>query len=230
MKGKILAVEEKRGIILSDKGERYEFDLNEWKEKVPPVKGMTVDFETEENKAKNIYLIEAPKPDLISAINMESNIKYFGGLGALFILLSWIPYIGLALYLVGLILLTIAFKKLSDKDPSKEILKNWLIILIIDIILSAILGAVAVNAVINQSDTLMFLGYLIFVGLGILTGIYYKKIFMSVYELTGETLFKTAANTFFWGGILTVIFIGGILIFIGWIIATIAFFSMKTQK
>ncbi len=229
MKGKILTVEENKGIILGDDGERYEFDLSEFKEKVPPVKGMVVDFETEENRAKNIYLLEAPKPDLITAINMESNIKYFGGLGALFILLSWIPYIGMALYLVGLILLTIAFKKLSDKNPSKKIFKNWLIVLIIGIILSIILGAIFISAIVNQSEALMFLAYLIFVGLGIFTGVYYKKIFMAIYELTGETLFKTAANTFFWGGILTIIFIGGILIFIGWIIATIAFFSMKTK-
>jgi len=229
MKGKILAVEENRGIILADNGERYEFDINEWKEKVPPLKGMEVDFEIDGNRAKNIYLLEIPKPDIITAINMESNIKYFGGLGALFILLSWIPYIGLGLYLVGLILLTIAFKKLSDKDPSKEIFKNWLIVLIGGIIISIILGAVFISATVNQSEALMFLAYLIFVGLGIFTGVYYKKIFIAIYEITGETLFKTAANTFFWGGILTIIFIGGFLIFIGWIIATIAFFSMKTK-
>ena len=229
MKGKILAVEENRGIILADNGERYEFDINEWKEKVPPLKGMEVDFEIEGNRAKNIYLLEIPKPNIITAINMESNIKIFGGVGALFILLSWIPYIGLGLYFVGLILLTIAFKKLSDKDPSKEIFKNWLIVLIGGIIISIILGAVFVSATVNQSYALMFLAYVIFVGLGIFTGVYYKKIFIAIYEITGETLFKTAANTFFWGGILTIIFIGGILIFIGWIIATIAFFSMKTK-
>ena len=230
MQGKILAIEENRGIILSDDGKRYEFDLDEWKEKVKPLKGMRVDFEIEGEKAKNIYLLEIPKPDLLSIIKMDSSTKFFGGFGALFIILSWLPYIGIALYLIGLIFLTIAFKKISDKDPSKEIFKNWLIVLIVGILIAILLSSIVIMGIMNQSDVLLFIGYLIFVGLGIFMGIYYKKIFIAVYELTGESLFKTAANTFFWGGILTIIFVGSILFFIGWIIVTIAFFSLKTQK
>ena len=230
MQGKILAIEENKGIILSDDGKRYEFDLDEWKEKVKPLKGMRVDFEIEGEKAKNIYLLEIPKPDLLSIIKMDSSTKFFGGFGALFIILSWLPYIGIALYLIGLIFLTVAFKKISDKDPSKEIFKNWLIVLIVGILIAILLSSIVIMGIMNQSDVLLFIGYLIFVGLGIFMGIYYKKIFMAVYELTGESLFKTAANTFFWGGILTIIFIGSILFFIGWIIVTIAFFSLKTQK
>ncbi len=229
MKGQILNIEENKGIILGEDGNRYEFDINEWKEKITPIKGMKVDFEIEDNKAKNIYLLETPKPDLITALNMESNIKTFGGFGAICLLLSWIPYIGLALYILGLIFLTIAFKKLAEKGK-KEILKNWLITILISIGGGIIIALLAYSALANSSDILVFLVYLTFVIAAIIEGILYKKIFLDVYEITKEPLFKTTANTFFWGGILSFILIGGILFFIGWIIAAIAFFSIKTQK
>ena len=44
MKGQVLTFEKNEGIILGEDEKRYEFDLNEWKEKVPPKKGMKVDF------------------------------------------------------------------------------------------------------------------------------------------------------------------------------------------
>jgi uncharacterized membrane protein len=51
----------------------------------------------------------------------------------------------------------------------------------------------------------------------------------SLAQKTGEHSFETAGTLLYWGAILTIVFfIGGILIFIAWIFATIGFFSMKT--
>jgi len=230
MKGQILAIDENKGIILGEDDKRYEFELNEWKEKIPPLKGAKVDFEIENKKAKNIYLLEIPKPDILTALQLESNIKIFGGVGALFIIFSWIPYIGLALYILGLIFLTIAFKKLSDKEPSKEIFKNWIISILISVIGGIIIFIMYLTAIGNTSNLLLILTYLFFVTIAVIIGILYKKIFIGIYELTNESLFKTAANIFFWSSILAFIFIGGFLFFIGWIVVAIAFFSLKTQE
>ena len=238
MKGQILAFEENRGIILGENDKRYEFSINEWKEKVPPIKGAKVDFEIEDNKAKNIYLLEIPKPDIISTLNLKQNIKLFGGFGAICILLSWIPYIGIALYIIGLIFLTIALKDLSDKNPNYKILKKWLISIAL-IFFIAISFIITIGSIVTLSNDLnqdniirsgLLIWYLIFVIMQIIIGILYKQIFSSVYEITKESLFKTAANTFFWGGILSFILIGGILFFIGWILVAIAFFSLNTNK
>ncbi len=236
MRGQILAVKKDEGIILGEDEKRYRFNLNEWKEENPPFKGAKVDFETDENSAKEIYLLETPY-NLIN-INLNANTKTFGGTGAVFILLGIVPYIGIGLYLIGLILLTVALKDLSDKAPQKGILKKWLIsiALIFFIAVSFILtvgSIVALSNDINQ-DTIvgstLIIWFLIFIAIQVTVGILYKQIFTAVYEITGENLFKTAGNTFLWGGILSVVLIGNILFFIGWILVAISFFSLNTKK
>ena len=237
MKGKILAIKENEGIILGEDEKRYPFDLNEWKEETPPFKGAEVDFETDEEKAKEIYLLEIPKKSIIN-FNLNPNTKTFGGMGAVFILLGWVPYIGIGLYLIGLIFLSVALKNLSALSPEKGILKKWLIsiALIFFIAVSFIIAIGSIAAFSNNfnQDTIvgssLAIWFLLFIVIQIVVGILYKQIFSSIAEITGEALFKTAANTFFWGGILSVILIGSILFFIGWILVAIAFFSMKTKN
>ena len=230
MQGQILVVEENKGIILGKDGKRYIFEIEEFKEKIYPIKGMKVDFEIENNKAKNIYLLEIPKPDILSVINLKSNTKIFGGIGSLFFVFSWIPHIGVILYLLGLIFLSIALNNLSKKCSSKGIIKNWIFSIFVAITSWILIYIIIINAIINSSDILLFLAYLVFITSAIIEGILYKKIFLSLYELTNETLFKTTANIFFWSGILSIILIGGILFFIGWILSTISFFSIKIKR
>ena len=235
MKGQILAFEDEKGIILGEDEKRYQFTLNEWKEKIPPFKGAKVDFEPKDNEAKEIYLLEVSH-SIINILN--PNIKTFGGIGAIFILLSWMPYIGIGLYIIGLIFMSIALKDLSNLAPEKGILKKWLIsiALIFFIAVSFILAIGSIAALSNDinQDTIVGSGlaiwFLLLIVIQIVIGILYKQIFMGVYEITGENLFKTAANTFFWGGILSVILIGAFLFFIGWILVAIAFFSLKTDE
>ena len=231
MKGQILTFEENKGLILGENEKRYEFDLNDWKEKIPPKKGMKVDFEIEQNRAKNIYLLEET-----NTISLKTNTKILGGMGAIFILLSWVPYIGVGLYLIGLIFLTLAIKDLSTKAVDKGILKKWLIsialIFLIAISFIITLGSIAaISNDLNQDEIIgsgLAIWFIFFVVIQIVIGILFKQIFTAISEITGETLFKTAANTFFWGGILSFILIGGILFFIGWLIVAIAFFSLKS--
>ena len=235
MKGQILTFEENKGIILGEDENRYEFSINDWKEKVPPIKGAKVDFEIEDNKAKNIYLLEIPKLDIVNELNLKQNTRLIGGFGAIFILLSWIPYVGIALYILGLIFLTIALKDISDKAQNYKILKKWLIsiglIFFIAISFFIAIGSIAaISNDLNQNEIIgsgLAIWFIFFVISQIIIGILFKQIFTAVSEITGETLFKTAANTFFWGGILSFILIGGILFFIGWILVAIAFFSLK---
>ena len=229
MKGQVLTFKNDKGIILGEDEKRYEFDLSEWKEKTPPKKGMKVDFEIDENKAKNIYILD------INTLYLKPNTKILGGVGAIFILLSWVPYIGVGLYLIGLIFMIFAIKELSSKAPQKKIFQKWLIsiALIFSIAIGFIitLGSVAaISNDLNQDEVIgsgLAIWFIFFVVLQIVIGILFKQIFTAISEITGETLFKTAANTFFWGGILSFILIGGILFFIGWLIVAIAFFSLK---
>jgi uncharacterized membrane protein len=49
-------------------------------------------------------------------------------------------------------------------------------------------------------------------------------------QKSGEASFTTAGDLLRWGAILTIVLVGLILIFVGWIFATIGFFTMKSRQ
>lgn len=58
MKGKILdySFPNSSGVISGDDGNRYAFEIQDWKGEKLPARGMSVDFATEQNVAREIYL------------------------------------------------------------------------------------------------------------------------------------------------------------------------------
>ena len=60
MKGKILDynIQESKGIISGDDGQRYSFENKDWKASELPKVNQIVDFEIDEEYAKKIYIIE----------------------------------------------------------------------------------------------------------------------------------------------------------------------------
>ena len=57
-----------------------------------------------------------------------------------------------------------------------------------------------------------------------------RKSFNSLAQKSGEHMFETAGTLLFVGAILTIVLVGFLLIFIAWIMATIAFFSIKVPQ
>ena len=250
MKGKIIHLTEIEGIILTDDGKRYKFEITEWKSQESPSNGDIVDFIEDGEKAKEVILLESKKdikmPDLSKVNNLidnvdMKNIKIIGGIGAVCLFFTWIPYLGFIFALAGLIMLTIAIKKISDKNTSENTFKNWIIALVISLVslvLNLFIGGAMLGIASSVSDEgsalaalgvgtiiLLVLNYAVQVVLGIL----YKRVFHSVAEITNEKLFRTAGTLFFWGGILYIILVGAFLFFIGWILVTVAFFTIKTD-
>ena len=60
MKGKILDynIQESKGIISGDNGQRYSFENKDWKASELPKVNQIVDFEVDENQAKSVYAIK----------------------------------------------------------------------------------------------------------------------------------------------------------------------------
>lgn len=60
MIGRILEYDKKiqEGIISGEDGNRYIFNSDDWKNELPPYKNQKVDFLTEEEYAKEVYLVE----------------------------------------------------------------------------------------------------------------------------------------------------------------------------
>jgi len=64
----------------------------------------------------------------------------------------------------------------------------------------------------------------------LLAAINLRRAFSSLAQKSGENMFETAGTLLFFGAIFTVLLVGFLLIFLAWIIATIAFFSIKVPQ
>ena len=94
MKGKILNFDEttNTGKISGFDGNRYDFTRNDWKSNGNPIQNNEVDFDVEENNAKEIFCLSKQKNNQI-----VNDTETIGGLGILCFL---IPILGLILYIV----------------------------------------------------------------------------------------------------------------------------------
>ncbi|URA11161.1 DUF996 domain-containing protein [Thermospira aquatica] len=80
---------------------------------------------------------------------------------------------------------------------------------------------------------LMFLGGIITALIAwtfaIVYGIRMQKVSLSLENYLHNNLFRTAGSLFFWGGWLSIILVGMILIWVGWLLYTIGFFSVSEK-
>ena len=160
--------------------------------------------------------------------------KSMAGIGALLLVIgSFVPFLSL----VGIILLLVGLRNLAQHYKDDSIFQNSLYAVIFGIV-----GIVAAGVVLAS----FFFGGLLsggsgaFLGLAagiilalvvafifyILMAIYFRRTFDSLANKSGQGMFRTAGLLLLIGAILTIVIIGLVLIFIAWILATIAFFSM----
>ncbi|MEM2917647.1 MAG: DUF996 domain-containing protein [Candidatus Bathyarchaeia archaeon] len=165
-------------------------------------------------------------------MSLESN-KTLGGVGAILIAIgSFVPIIAL----IGIILVLIAMKGLADHYNERPIFDNALYGFIFGIIGIVAALAIFVMAFVSGAilaDPLASIGGLL-VALAVafifllLSAIFYRKSFTLISAKSGEKMFDTAGLLLLLGAILTIVLIGFILWFIGWILAAVGFFSIKT--
>jgi uncharacterized membrane protein len=65
--------------------------------------------------------------------------------------------------------------------------------------------------------------------LAVINGFFYRRAFNALAEKSGEANFRTAGLLMMLGGALTIVVVGGLIFFIGWIIAAVGFFSLKPK-
>ncbi|MEM1546312.1 MAG: DUF996 domain-containing protein [Candidatus Methanomethylicia archaeon] len=182
-------------------------------------------------------------------MTLESN-RTLGGIGAILIAIgSLVPfsgYIGI-LSFIGIILVLVAMKGLAEYYNEKGIFQNALYGFIFGIIGFTIAIFIFVIFFTMFSTRIMwravripteFTGITLIAGLIlslvilviflILQAVFYKKSFTLLAEKSGEKMFNTAGMIMLIGAVLTIIVIGVILLLIAWILAAVAFLSIKT--
>ncbi|MCM8784468.1 MAG: DUF996 domain-containing protein [Candidatus Omnitrophica bacterium] len=171
--------------------------------------------------------------------NSLRQIKYIGGIGAILVLLTIVPYFGFLTHIAGKVLLIIAFYKLSSILKNKYIFSKYLtgfVISLMGIMIALISGIgfsllfITKNKPTVQSMSLgVIAGIIIFWLILIISSYYYSR----SYKLLGKhfdlELFNLAANFVMWGGITAIILIGFILFFVSGILMAIAFWHMPER-
>lgn len=64
MKGRILGFDARtgEGMISAEDGRRYPFHAADWKQRIPPQSGQTVDFEAQDGRALALYVVRGGNP------------------------------------------------------------------------------------------------------------------------------------------------------------------------
>lgn len=179
--------------------------------------------------------------------------KILGGIGAILLLLSFIPFVSI----VGIVLMFIAIKYISDDTKDKDIFKNYLysfifniiaIIAFIAMILFVFIGLGISFSNINPqqfTDITSFQSYITeniapaiggIIGCGIsiliayilliIGALFLRKSYDGIAERTKVDLFKTTGLVNLIGAVTTIFLIGFIILFIARILEIASFFSL----
>jgi uncharacterized membrane protein len=163
---------------------------------------------------------------------MEKNENLLGGLGALFIALSFLPYVGGVLGLAGIVILLVAMKRFADRASRPELFTDLVKGLVIWFVgtLFGLSGLTFVGLYEGKGLSYAFILFVIIGYLSTVGGAYFiKKVFDELCQLLSDDLFSLAGKLIFWGAVLTLLIIGAVVMWVGWILATVAFFRQMSK-
>ncbi|MFO8234288.1 MAG: DUF996 domain-containing protein [Bacteroidales bacterium] len=175
-----------------------------------------------------------------------------GRIGILLPIASIIPFLGAVAGLAAMVLLLISHYNFSKIYEKPDIFKNALtgtIIVVAANVIGGILVTIGVGTAIFESSggalesfdyqeitSQIFGSGLSIVGaiimfIGAIIGIYFVyKALQVLAEQSNINLFKTGGLLYLIGVITSVILIGGLVIFVGWILHIIAYFSLQPEQ
>ncbi len=174
----------------------------------------------------------------MSSGSLESS-KTLAGVGSILLVLSFVPYAGVALGIIGAIMLVIGVKGIADYYHDNGIYQATI---------SGVIFYVIALVAIAVSIALLIVGFAFFV-VGAILGIivfilglifafvFYvlaaqrlRNAFDEISRKSGEHLFETGGLLLFVGAVLTIILVGIALILVGWLLIAIGFFSMRSTS
>lgn len=184
--------------------------------------------------------------------------KYIGGIGSVLMLLAIVPEAGFILFLIGVVMVAIAAKRISDVVEDPSIFRNMLLGIILLIVggfagvaVGLALGLWRIFQLIStiplsgdfqfDFDDLQLLSILMDIAIAVLaalviiwvfaivSSIFLRKSFVSMSKRLGVGLFSTVGLLYLIGAASAIVLIGFLILFIAVIIQVIAFFTMPEQ-
>jgi uncharacterized membrane protein len=174
-------------------------------------------------------------------MSLESG-KNLAGIGSIFLIIPF-PFLSI----VGIIMVLIGMKNLSQAYNDESIWKNTLYAVIFGIIgiiasgitlASLFFGGIFSAATFGVTDATGLVGFLagiiVFLFIAfifyILEAVYIRRAFDTLANKSGVGLFRTGGLLLLIGAILTIFIVGLFLIFIAWILILVAFFQIPTSQ
>lgn len=165
--------------------------------------------------------------------------KIMAGVGAILLIVG--PFFYGVVGIVGLILVLVGLLTLADHFKDAEMRRNaiqWVIFAIIAIVALVVAFALELFALWSfmvppyaysaMSELLVIIAGLVVAEIFyVLSASRLRRVYATLAQRTGESLFNTAGTLYFWGAVLTIVLVGGILMLISWILAAVAFFTAK---
>ena len=176
--------------------------------------------------------------------------KTLGGVGSILVLLSFVPYAGSVLSIVGFILILIAVKYISEVLGDPKIFNNMVIAVVLVIVGLAIGGVVVFGALYSliglgnfgsltpgTTPPSGFFGVLTVIIIGLVViwifyltaSIFLKRSYDTIATRLNLGSFHTAGLLYLIGAAVTIILVGIIIVFIAEILQIVAFFSIPEQ-
>ncbi len=176
--------------------------------------------------------------------------KTLGGVGAILALLFWVPAnAGIVLLIIGLILMLVAVKNISEVIADPSIFSNMLYSVILAIIGPIIATVVLLAAAASffsafsgftPGTTTLPANFLTIIGIVILAGvalwvcvlistIFLRKSYDNIAMKLNVSMFKTSGLLFLIGAATLIVLVGFVILFIAAILQIVAFFSIPDQ-
>jgi uncharacterized membrane protein len=176
--------------------------------------------------------------------------KTLAGEGSILLLLSFVPYVGWVLGIIGVALFLSGVKELSNYYGDEKIYRDSLTGVKFYIVALIAAGVAVAALVIGIGSATGFtfktgfkpttgfaVGLVAFLAGLVIAFVFYllatshlRSTFNALAQKSGEKSFTTAGDLLRWGAILSIVLVGFILIFVAWIFATIGFFTMKSRQ
>lgn len=188
-------------------------------------------------------------------MNQLSQAKTLGGVGALLMLLVWIPPLGWVLSLIGAVMVLFAIRYISEALQDRTIFTNMVVAILLEVtglvvgvvvLVETVLSTIGLGVITSYysrgipSVSLppgLLMGNLAGLVAGVLiiwitifvSAVFVRRSYESVSKRLGVEMFRTVGLLYFIGAALIIILVGFVLLLLALILNMIAFFSMTDQ-
>ncbi len=187
-------------------------------------------------------------------MSSSSNAKTLGGIGAIFVLLSFVPTVGWVLGIAGFVMILLGVKQIADEAKDRKIFNNMITAVILSIVgilvgslvvLAAVLNAFAnhyfsSNFPFTPSTSVTTAQWITFgteIGVGLfaawifflVSAVYLRRSYNTIGSKLSVHMFNTAGLLFLIGAATTVVGVGFVILLVAQILTAVAFFEIPER-